>query len=170
MMRPLPFGNQFPSETDLLGNTRRYNQTTLNVATDHPDFHLDLGDASILEDITNQTEANDVYLLQRPYFGNFSHSAPVFLAPGNHENEEGWNLDDTPSKALLGINARKKYFLNPVPDAFYSGNSDLLPALGGDQLREDYYSWEWGDALFIVLDPSSIQPNHTERSRFGRRR
>jgi hypothetical protein len=137
------------------GNTpQRYEQTTLNVAADHPDFHLDLGDAFLMGDATNQTDANDIYLAQRPYFGNFSHSAPVFLAIGNHENEEGWNLDDTPfSKALASINARKHYFLNPTTDGFYSGNTNLLPAIGGDQLREDYYAWEWGDALFVVLDP-----------------
>ncbi len=137
------------------GNTpARYGQTTLNVAADHPDFHLDLGDAFIADAAANQTEANDIYLAQRPYFGNFSHSAPVFLAMGNHEDEEGWNLDDTPfSTGLASIKARKQYFLNPTPDGFYSGNTNLLPAIGGDQLREDYYAWQWGDALFIVLDP-----------------
>ena len=36
---------------------------------------------------------------------------------------------------------------------FIRADIDPLPAVGGDQLREDYYSWEWGDALFIVLDP-----------------
>ena len=137
------------------GNTpQRYEQTTLNVAADHPDFHLDLGDAFLMENATNQTSANDIYLAQRPYFGHFSHSAPVFLAIGNHEDEEGWNQDDTPfSKALASINARKHYFLNPTPDTFYSGNTNLLPAIGGDQLREDYYAWQWGDALFVILDP-----------------
>ena len=131
----------------------RYEQTTLNVAADDPEFHLDLGDAFIMN-ATNQSEANAIYDAQRPYFGNFSHSAPVFLAIGNHENEEGWNLDDVPfSKALGSIIARKEYFPNPVPDGFYTGNGDLLNEIGGDKLREDYYAWEWGDALFVVLDP-----------------
>jgi phosphodiesterase/alkaline phosphatase D-like protein len=132
----------------------RYTQTTLNVAEDHPDFHLDLGDTFVMNTPANQDQADDIYLTQRPYFGNFSHSAPVFLAIGNHENEEGWNLDDTPfSKALGSINARKKYFLNPVSDGFYSGNDDPLPTAYGGGVREDYYAWEWGDALFVVLDP-----------------
>ena len=136
------------------GNSpERYEQTTLNVAADQADFHLDMGDAFIVESITDQAGAYDVYAAQRPYFGNFSHSSPVFLAIGNHENEEGWNLDDAFSKALAGNIARKRYFPNPVPGSFYSGNSNLLAALGGDQYREDYYSFEWGDALFIVLDP-----------------
>ncbi len=143
-------------------NPDRYERATLNVAADNPDFHLDLGDAFIIStdlgvgtNVTGtQSQVDAVYLAQRPYFENFGHSAPVFLAIGNHENEEGWNLDDTPfSRALASIIARKKYFLNPVPDGFYSGNSNLLPAIGGDQLREDYYAFTWGDALFVVLDP-----------------
>ncbi|MFN2174032.1 MAG: dockerin type I domain-containing protein, partial [Candidatus Promineifilaceae bacterium] len=132
----------------------RYEATTVNIANDDPDFHLDLGDAFVMNSPTNQDQADEIYLAQRPFFGNFSHSAPVFLAIGNHENEEGWNLDDTPfSKALGSITARKKYFLNPVTDAFYSGNDDPLPTAYGGGYREDYYAWEWGDALFVVLDP-----------------
>jgi phosphodiesterase/alkaline phosphatase D-like protein len=139
----------------------RYEQTTLNVAADTPDFHLDLGDAFIMSLANSQAEANGLYLNQHPYFGNFSHSAPVFLVIGNHENEEGWNFDDPPFNQALGsLTARKQFFPNPVPDAFYSGNDDLLAeAIGGDQFREDYYAWEWGDALFVVLDPFQYTMN-----------
>ena len=133
---------------------QRYQQATLNIAADHPDFDIDLGDTFIMDAVTNQTDVNSVYLEQRSYYGNYSYSTPVFLAIGNHEDEEGWHLGDTPfSKALANITARKQYFLNPTPDSFYSGNTNLLPAIGGDQLRGDYYSWEWGNALFVVLDP-----------------
>ncbi len=141
----------------------RYEQTTMNVAADQPDFHLDLGDAFIVStdlgvgtyQTGTQAQVDDVYEGQRPYFGNFSHSAPVFLAIGNHENEEGWNFDDTPfSRAHASVSARKLYFPNPVPDGFYSGNTNPLPvSIQGDTNREDYYAWEWGDALLIVLDP-----------------
>ena len=142
------------SHLNSLGNANRYQQATLNVAADNPDFHIDLGDTFNMDNVTTQTAADAAYLAQRAYFGNFSHSSPVFLAVGNHENQEGWNLDDTPaSPALLSIKSQKKFFLNPITDSFYSGNTDPLPALGGDQLREDYYSWTWGDALFVVLDP-----------------
>ena len=81
---------------------------------------------------------------------------------GNHENEEGWNWDDTftaPDKslALVGMAARKLYFPNPVPDGFYTGNTDPLPSTfataTGSIYHEDYYAWTWGDALFVVLDP-----------------
>ncbi|NPV04888.1 MAG: hypothetical protein HPY67_09170 [Syntrophaceae bacterium] len=135
----------------------RYQRTTQNIAANGPDFHIDLGDAFIISSdlgVDTQAEADTTYLNQRPYFGNFSHSAPVFLAIGNHENEEGWNLDDVNSKALFSINARKRYFPNPIPNGFYSGNTDLLAAItGDDKHREDYYAWTWGDVLFVVLDP-----------------
>jgi hypothetical protein len=60
------------------------------------------------------------------------------------------------------MRARKIYFPNPIPDDFYAGNSDPFPdefaaaygaEFGADTYREDYYAWEWGDALFVVLDP-----------------
>jgi hypothetical protein len=81
----------------------------------------------------------------------------IFVVPGNHEQEEGWHLDDTgdpaTSQPVIGTNARKKFYPNPVPDTFYSGNQDTYPYLDGDQLHENYYAWTWGDALFVVIDP-----------------
>lgn len=136
-----------------LGTAARYEKATENVALDNPDFHLDLGDTFVTNGLTSQSAVNSKYLNQRPYFSNFSHSAPIFLAIGNHENEEGWNFDDIFSLALASIKARKSYYPTPVTDDFYTGNTDTLAAIGGDQLREDYYAWEWGDALFVVIDP-----------------
>ncbi len=146
------------SHLDMLGDSERWERTTLNVASDNQDFHIDLGDTFITNDVEDQADADEVYLTQRDYFGNFSHSAPVFNVLGNHENEKGWNFDNSPSKGLLSINARKKFFLNPVTDGFYSGNTDnsetrIVGDTTDDHLREDYYAWTWGDALFIVLDP-----------------
>ena len=50
---------------------------------------------------------------------------------------------------------RTKYFPNPVPDGFYNGNTTPDKTVGALQ---DYYAWEWGDALFIVLDPYWFTP------------
>jgi hypothetical protein len=136
------------------GNAALYQKTLNNVLTDNPDFHLDLGDTFWMDGVTSSTTANQRYLKQRQYMGTISHSVPIFVSPGNHENEEGWNFDDTPSKALLSVNARKLYYPNPISDNFYSGNTDnTLTAIDGDHLREDYFAWEWGDALFVVFDP-----------------
>ena len=130
-----------------------------NARADNPDFHIDLGDAFSL-DGNNETQATvwQKYLNQREAFALIGHSAPVFLVLGNHENEEGWNLDDRPDVAdslpILGVNARKRYFANPVPDGFYTGNGDASQLeIDGDHLKENYYAFEWGDALFVMIDP-----------------
>ncbi len=140
-----------------LGDFRVYQQTLLNVAADSPDFHLDLGDTFAMDGVTSAAGARQTYLVQRSYMDTISPGTPIFLAVGNHEQEEGWHLDDVGnpamSKPVLGTNARKLYYPNPIPDSFYSGNTDTYDALDGDQLHEDYYAWEWGDALFVVLDP-----------------
>jgi hypothetical protein len=141
-----------------------YQLTLQSVAAEQPDFHIDLGDTfpmdpSPLGTGMTEAEAKAAYLYQRPYLDAISASAPVYLVIGNHENEEGWNWDDTftapdGSLAIRGIKYRKLYYPNPIPDDFYSGNTDVSrTAVDGDHLQEDYFAWEWGDALFVVLDP-----------------
>ena len=99
------------------------------------------------------------------YLGGIGSSVPIFLSTGNHEDEEGWNLDDTSfNTALANIEARKLYFPTPINDGvFYTGNTDLLSTIDagtyGDQYREDYYAWTWGDALFVVIDPFQYTMN-----------
>lgn len=141
----------------------QYQQAIQNVAADHPDFHIDLGDTFMVDNMTTQIAVNNAYLAQRDslYLDGIGHSAGIFTMPGNHENEEGWNLDDTPfSIALASIQARKWYYPTPIdegPGGFYSGNTDPLAAIDevtyGDEYREDYYAWTWGDVLFVVFDP-----------------
>jgi hypothetical protein len=138
-----------------------YHNTMVNVGDDNPDFHFDLGDTFMTDGDTSQSQVNAEYLAQRhgDYMDLVGHSASIFTMPGNHENEEGWNFDDTPfSIALASVKARKLYYPTPIPgEGFYTGNEDPLAALDagtyGDQYREDYYAWTWGDALFVVLDP-----------------
>ena len=141
----------------------RYRQATLNVAADAPDLHFDLGDAFILHDARTQGQVDESYLTQREYMGNFAHSTPVMLAIGNHEEEEGWNFDDSPSVARMSVRARKEFYPTPGNDGFFSGNTHRLSGIGGDGLREDYYAFEWGDALFVVLDPF----HYTMRKPYG---
>jgi uncharacterized repeat protein (TIGR02543 family) len=141
-----------------------YELTLQNLAADGPDFHIDLGDTfpmdpSPLGTGMTEAEAKAAYLYQRPYLDAIGASIPFYLVLGNHENEEGWNWDDVfaapdGSLALRGIKYRKLYYPNPVPDDFYTGNTDVSrTAIDGDHLQEDYYAWQWGDALFVVLDP-----------------
>jgi hypothetical protein len=137
-----------------------------NILTDLPDFNIDLGDTFYPGSYTQQSQVNTSYLAYRNplYMGKIGPSVPIFLSSGNHEEEEGWNLDDTPFSIGVGsIQARKAYFPTPVTDGFYSGNTDPLARIDeatyGDELREDYYAWEWGDALFVVIDPFQYTMN-----------
>ncbi len=156
-------GFAFTVTSDIHNNLSTNEQNVMtHILSEAPDFEVDLGDTFMTGDagITSQSAANTRYVNQRgsSYFGKIGPSVPVFLATGNHEDEEGWNLDDTGTNAtgLWNIAARKTYFPLPSderPDGFYSGNVDpLAAALGGDTNREDYYAWRWGDALFVVID------------------
>jgi hypothetical protein len=88
----------------------------------------------------------------RPYFGILGADAPLFLVNGNHECELGWLLEakdkDLP---IWSTQLRQSFYPNPIPNGFYTGSSTPDSYLGG--VRDGYFAWKWGDALFIVLDP-----------------
>ena len=156
------------SDSHAMYNTQ-YQQAMTSIASDQPDFHFDLGDTFMVDNTTTQSAVNTAYLAQRElvYMDRIGHSVPIFLASGNHENEEGWNLDDAFSIAQASIQARKLYFPTPIdegPGGFYSGNTDPLAAIDaatyGDKFREDYYAWTSGDALFVVFDPFQYTMNN----------
>jgi hypothetical protein len=131
-----------------------YERSLANALADAPDFHLDLGDTFMTEKRPDHRTALPQYLAQRYYFGRLAASAPLFLVLGNHDGETGRRLDGPPDNLPLWSNlTRKRFFPNPEPDAFYSGNATPDPRAGRLQ---DYYAWEWGDALFVVLDPFSF--------------
>lgn len=123
-----------------------------NAAADNPDFHVDLGDTFMTEKYGSScADAVAFCLAHRPFFGIVGASAPVLLTNGNHEAELGWLRDGTEaSLAVCSTLARRKYYPCPVPGGFYSGGSTAEPYTG---IRDGYYAWEWGDALFVVLDP-----------------
>lgn len=128
-----------------------YRKTLTNALADKPDFHVDLGDTFMTEKHASRDAALRQYFAQRFYFGQLCHSAPLFLVLGNHDGESprgrGSDADDL---AVWSNRMRKLYFPNPIPDRFYSGNANPHAEAG---LLQNYYAWEWGDALFVVLDP-----------------
>lgn len=142
-----------------------YRTALRNMWADQPDFLIDLGDTFASEiysarDVVDFEEAVERHLWQRPCLGLVCHSAPFFIALGNHEGEQGWRLDGTPANvAIWATGARKLIYPLPAPDNFYTGNVDIVPFCG---LREDYYAWHWGPALFVVLDPfwyTTVKPH-----------
>lgn len=126
-----------------------------NQFADKPDFMIDMGDTH--GDDRNPSEissavSKQLHLNNRAFFGRICHSAPLFFCLGNHEGENGYYLLQNPAGniAMYGTNWRKYYYSNPFPNTFYSGNTQVEPFNIG--YPENYYAWEWGDALFVVLD------------------
>ena len=163
-----PFGSIFTfaieadPHLDSNSDTAAYSLTLRNILSKKPDFLLDLGDTFFSEKqpLVDQTVITNRHILYRPFYGIACHSIPLYLVIGNHEGESGWLLDGTSkSLAVMASNTRKLYYPNPLPDQFFSGNTKSENMVG---LRENYYAWEWGNALFIVLDPywyTTVKPD-----------
>ncbi len=141
-----------------------YKHSMETVSILQPDFFLDLGDTFINDqskDGSDPTikEVESTYVQQRAYFDEVCREAPLFLTIGNHEGEYGSFFDGTIDNiAALSTLARTKYYINPIPNTFYSGNEEIEPLLGAPQ---NYYAYKWGDALFVSIDPyrySSVIP------------
>jgi predicted phosphodiesterase len=139
------------SHLDDRANAGLYQRTLANALADAPDFHIDLGDTFMTEKHDNRENAARQYLAQRFYFGQLCHSAPLFFVLGNHDGESPRGRgSEADSLAVWSNLMRKRYFPNPIPDSFFTGDSARHPEAG---LLQDYFAWEWGDALFVVLDP-----------------
>lgn len=140
---------------DIKGVKNLYQICLNNQALDKPDFMLSLGD--IFGDdhyptTITSSELDDLHKYYRPFLGSVCHSIPFYVCLGNHEGENDYYLNQNPPNnlAVWGTQWRKFYYPNPFPNNFYSGNSIVEP--NGIGYPENYYAWNWGDALFVVLD------------------
>ena len=129
-----------------------------NQLNDGADFMLDLGDTFGDDHLVTSgnpyttTQIQQLMLDNRPHFGLVCHSLPFFFCEGNHEGESGYYLLQTPPNNIAVYETlwRKKYYSNPEPDGFYSGNNTVEDF--GMGKPENYYAFQWGDALFVVID------------------
>ncbi len=145
-----------------------YKRTLENVAADAPDFHFDLGDFSMTAFSPTWDNAVDRYRVERGLLGKDLQGVPFYLVLGNHEGELGWQRMAGDSAAVWSERARRLLVPNPFRSEFYDGCADSAASGGG--LRESYYSWEWGDALFVVLDPfwyTTEKPHHNPEPGHG---
>jgi hypothetical protein len=137
-------------------NADLYAVTLGNIAAQQPDFHILLGDDFSIDPLLDkgqgtQENIEKIYSTHRNWLSKVGSLVPIFHVNGNHEQAAAYLLDGTStSPAVLAGNARLKYFPLPEPNFFYSGDSTEIPGVG---LPRDYYSWTWGDALFLSLDP-----------------
>lgn len=154
--RAFTFTIQSDSHLDQATRPAVYERTLANALADKPDFHIDLGDTFMTDKYDKYQDALPQYIAQRYYFGRIAHSAPLFLVLGNHDGERVDYYDGTANCMPVWANrTRKKYFPNPSPDGFYTGNSTEVKHVGR---VENYYAWEWGDALIVALDPFWTTP------------
>ncbi len=118
-----------------------------------PDFLIDLGDTFINDNFPESTydEVNNRYYEHLEYFDVLTRSVPLFLVIGNHEGEYGYLMDGSEDNLpIYATKSRKQYFPNPIPNEFYTGNTEIEPYVG---MPENYYAYTWGDALFVMIDP-----------------
>jgi hypothetical protein len=134
-----------------------------NIRATRPDFLVDLGDTFLGDKFaTSSAELAVQYANVRNYVGIVGPSVPLFLVNGNHEGEAGWLLDGTADNlAVWAATHRKSYYPVPAVGSFYSGSAVKAPFVGE---RDSYYAWEWGDALFVVLDPYGYSTTSPKQS------
>lgn len=102
------------------------------------DFSFALGDN--IDDVGSETY-QELYLNYRECLEAGHRSIAHYLTIGNHDGENGEPID--PEEART---ARKEYIPNPSTPS----------------IEEDYYSFTWGDALFIVLNVMSYSTGCNE--------
>lgn len=146
------FAVQADPHLDENSNLTVYSNTLSNILAAKPDFLIDLGDSSMIDKLRekNNESIETRHLLMRNWYAHVTHSVPLMMVMGNHDGEEGWLLDGTDkNSAVRATNIRKRFY--PVaPDAFYDSAAPDEKIC--DTVRS-YYSWTWGDALFVVIDP-----------------
>lgn len=155
--REFTFIIQADPHLDEQSDTAVYRRCLKNQLEDKPDFIIDLGDIIMSDKLKNAggkiTKDTITYRCKftRSFYEATCHSVPLLITLGNHEGEAGWTLNGTPDNtAVYNTLERKKYYANPYPDGFYTGDDTNHEFVGA---RENYYSWVWGDALFVILDP-----------------
>ncbi|MFN9077809.1 MAG: metallophosphoesterase, partial [bacterium] len=155
---PFAFVIQADSHLDQGVTPKVYEQTLANMVAAQPDFLVDLGDTFMTDKRGQDYERSlPQYDAQRYYFGLACHSMPLFMVLGNHDGEKG---DVGRGIAEWSYNERVSRFPAPVIDgAMFTGATAMKDGRGAN-----YYAFEWGDALVVVLDP--FWPT-TERSRGG---
>lgn len=120
------------SHLDENSDTSIFLSTLSNIANGENDFLVDLGDTFMTDKYGQQTFrcSYGQYIAQRFYFGSICHSLPLYFVQGNHDGEVG---EKRPEITGWAKTVREELFPNLVSD--------------------NYFAWNWGDALLIVLDP-----------------
>jgi hypothetical protein len=149
-------GDTHPERAGKMFNAELYTVAMKNIASQQPDFHILLGDDFSIDPLIEKGQAtaanvDKIYKTHRDWLAITGGTVPIFLVNGNHEQAAQYLLDGTETNpAVLAGKSRLKYFPLPVTNSFYSADKTQIEFVGNPR---DYYSWTWGDATFITLDP-----------------
>lgn len=147
------FTIQADSHLDSNMSPPAYLRTLANALADKPDFHVDLGDTFMTDKRREFRDALPQYDAQRYYFGQLCSSAPLFMVLGNHDGEAGYAGPGSDQISGWSFDQRTSRFPPPLieaPGGMYSGRTTRSSGT-----TANYYAFEWGDALVVVLDPFS---------------
>lgn len=133
------------ADTHLDGNTdlKVLQRTQDNIVKDKPDFLVDLGDTFMVDKYPNYKDSLKQYGAQRYWFSRLGSQMSIFLCLGNHDGEVGWPGRGGDDMASWSREQREANFPVIRPSEFYTG----APKKGL------WYSYTWGDATFVILDP-----------------
>jgi phosphatidylethanolamine-binding protein (PEBP) family uncharacterized protein len=159
---PFTFTIQADSHLDANMDPKVYERTLANALADKPDFHVDLGDTFMTDKRGRDFERTaPQYDAQRWYFSQLCADAPLFMVLGNHDGEKGTAGTRPEDMGPWSYRMRTERF--PPPR---TGSGGFTGETGSKDGRgANYYAFEWGDALVVVLDPFDFT---TERTRGGR--
>lgn len=123
----------------------------LEIGREKPDFAVSLGDVFDLHGrgfnwaFESQELADAAHLEARRALGDLAEAGALYQVIGNWEGESGCH---PPEKRAFAIRARQRHVPNPRPgDSRFGGGPD-----------EDYFAWEWGDALCAALNVRGYTP------------
>jgi predicted phosphodiesterase len=130
-------------------------EVTRNVRRDRPDFVIALGDNVAWSTSRNSPQPDDVgatraYTMYRRHIAQLSMSCPHFGLIGNWEGESGKLPADSVARVA---EVRRRFMPNPDDQTYAQGGSS----------NEDYYAFEWGPALFVILNVQSYTVPSGER-------
>ncbi len=159
---PFCFTIQADSHLDANMDPRIYERSLANALEDRPDFHVDLGDTFMTDKRGREFERSaPQYDAQRWWLSRLCADAPLFMVLGNHDGEKGTSGTNADDIGPWSYRMRTERFPPPVPgQGGVTGRTDMR-----EGRTANYYAFEWGDALVVVLDPFSFT---TQRGRGGR--
>lgn len=135
------------SFVDGSGPVEVLDEVVRNVRRDRPDFVIALGDnvawtRSRARPQQDEMGAIRAYTMYRRHIAPLSMSSPHFGLIGNWEGESGKLPADS---TALTANVRRRFLPNPNHLTYPQGGSS----------NEDYYAFEWGVVLFVILNVQS---------------